>query len=99
MPVLNLDLRDGFHHDDVIVYVNDKEAARAADLTTDLTISHAGSLTLAVPEGQLMLRLEVPKQGISASTGLEVADTPYVAASIVNRQPRFLKAKEAIPML
>ena len=99
MPVIQLDLRDGFRHDDVIVFVNDKEAARASDVTTDLTISYAASLHLTAPEGPFTLRLEVPHQGISAWTSVDAGETPYVAASLHNRAAAFHKSKEAIPML
>jgi len=99
MHVLHLDLRDGFKHDDVVVYINDHESARASDLTTDLTISHAASFDLAVPDGPFTLRLEAPKQGVSASTVVDAAETPHVAAFILNGTPIFRKLKEAIPML
>jgi len=99
MSVLNLDLRDGFKHDDVIVYADEREAARASDLTTDLTISHAASLQLAVPDGLFKLRLDVPRQGISASVSVDVAETPYVAVFILDGEPSFHKAKEPMPML
>jgi hypothetical protein len=99
MPVLHFDLRDGFNHDDAVLYVNEKEAARASDLTTDLTISHAASLQLEVPDGPFTLRLEVPKQGVSASTTVDAAETPYVAVFILDREVSFHKSKEAMPML
>ena len=76
MPTLHIDLRDGFDHDDVVLHVNNQEAARRSDVTTNLTISHAASLDVPAPEGRCDLRIEVPRQNISSSVDLDPADTP-----------------------
>jgi len=39
VPAIHIDLRDGFDHDDVVLHVNNREAARVSDVTTNLTVS------------------------------------------------------------
>ena len=99
MPTLQIDLRDGFDHDDVVLHVNNREAARRSDVTTDLAISHAASFDVPVPEGRCALRIEIPAQNISSSVDLDPAHTPYVAIFVRKGRVEFHKLKEAIPML
>jgi hypothetical protein len=99
MPVLHIDLREGFKQDDVILYLGDREAVRRSGVTTDLTISHAASFEVQAPAGPSTLRIEVPKQHISSSTGVDPAETPFVAIFLRDRQISFHKLKEAMPML
>ncbi len=51
MPAIHIDLRDGFDPDEVVLHLNNREAARGSDVTTDLTISHAASFDVPAPEG------------------------------------------------
>ena len=99
MPVLHIDLREGFKQDDVILYLDDREAVRRSDVSTDLTISHAASLEVQAPAGSSTLRIEVPKQHVSSSTDVDPAETPFVAIFLRDRQISFHKLKEAMPML
>jgi hypothetical protein len=99
MPTLHILLRDGFNHDDVVLRVNNREAARGSDVTTDLTISHAASFDVPAPEGRCALRIEILTQNISSSVDLDPADTPYVAAFVRKGRVEFHKLKEAMLML
>lgn len=99
MPVLHIDLRDGFKQDDVVLYLGDREAIRRSGVTTDLTISHAASLEIQAPSGPSTLRIEVPKQQASYSTDVDPAETPFVAIFLRDRQISFHKLKEPMPML
>jgi hypothetical protein len=99
MPTLHILLRDGFDHDEVVLHVNNQEAARGSDLTTDLTISHAASFDVRTPEGRCALRVDIPTQNISSSIDLDPADTPYVAIFVRKGRVEFHKLKEAMPML
>jgi len=99
MPTLHILLRDGFDHDVVVLHVNNREAARGSDVTTDLTISHAASFDVPAPEGRCALRIEIPTQNISSSVDLDPADTPCVAAFVRKGRVEFHKLKEAMPML
>jgi hypothetical protein len=99
MPTLHIDLRDGFDHDDVVLKVNNREAARGSDVTTDLTISHAASFDVPAPEGRCALRIEIPTRNLSSSLDLDPADTPYVAIFVREGRVDFHKLKEAMPML
>jgi len=99
MPTLHILLRDGFDHDDVVLHVNNREAAHGSDVTTDLTISHAASFDVPAPEGRCTLRVEIPTQNISSSIDLDPAHTPYVATFVRKGRVEFHKLKEAMPML
>jgi hypothetical protein len=99
MPVLHIDLREGFKEDEVILYLGDREAVHRSGVTTDLIISHAASFEVQAPAGPSTLRIEVPKQYVSSSTGVNPAETPFVAIFLRDRQISFHKLKEAMPML
>jgi hypothetical protein len=99
VPVLHIDLREGFKQDDIIVYLGEREAVRRSDVSTDLTISHAASLEVQAPAGASTLRIEVPKQHLSSSTVVDPAETPFVAIFLRDRQVSFHKLKEPMPML
>jgi len=96
---LHIYLRDGFDQDDVIFYVNNREAARLIGVTTNLPVSRAGALDVLVPEGRCPLRLDIPKQNISASIDVDAVDTPYVAIFVRQGIVEFHTLKEAMPML
>jgi hypothetical protein len=99
MPVLHIDLRDGFKQDDVILYLGDQEPVRRSGVTTDLSISHAASFEVQASEGPSTLRIEVPKQHVSSSTSVDPVETPFVAIFLRDRQISFHKLKQAMPML
>ena len=99
MPTLHIDLRDGFDQDDVIFLVNNQEVSRRTGVTTNLTISHAAALDILVPEGRCTLRLDIPKQNISASIDVDAVDTPYVAIFVRQGIAEFHTLREAMPML
>ena len=99
MPTLHIDLRDGFDQDDVIFLVNNQEVSRRTGVTTNLTISHAAALDVLVPEGRCALRLDIPKQNISASIDVDAVDTPYVAIFVRQGIVEFYTLREAMPML
>jgi hypothetical protein len=52
VPAIHIDLSDGFDHDDVVLHVNNREAARGSDVTTNLTVSHAASFDVLRPVGE-----------------------------------------------
>ena len=99
MPTLHIDLRDGFDQDDVIFYVNNREAGRLVGVTTNLTVSHAAALDVLVPEERCALRLDIPKKNISASIDVDAVDTPYVAIFVRQGIVEFHTLREAMPML
>jgi hypothetical protein len=96
---LHIDLRDGFDQDDVIFYVNNREAARLIGVTTNLTVLQAAALDVLVPEGRCALCLDVPKQNISASIDVDAVDTPYVAIFVRKGVVEFHTLREAMPIL
>jgi hypothetical protein len=55
VPAIHIDLSDGFDHDDVVLHVNNREAGRGSDVTTNLTVSHAASFDVLRPEGRCAL--------------------------------------------
>src|SRR5215472_11246734 len=99
MPTLHIDLPDGFDQDEVILYVNSRQAARLTGVITNLTVSHAAALDVLVPEGRCALRLDVPKQNISGSIDVDAVDTPYVAIFVRQGIVEFHTLKEAMPLL
>jgi len=76
VPTLHIDLRDGFDQDDVTFHVNNQEVSRRTGVTTYLTVSHAATLDVLVPEGRCTLGLDAPKQNISVSIDVNAVNTP-----------------------
>lgn len=99
MRTLHIPLRYGFDHNDVVLQVNNRQAARGSDVATDLSISHAASFDVTAPEARCALRIEIPTQNISSSVDLDSADAPYVAIFVRKDRMEFHEVKEAMPML
>lgn len=95
---LNIALRDGFRDDTVTIRVDGREVYRKSAVTTDLSISFAGSVDVQVASGTA--RIEVALQrGPRGSEQVQVADTPFLEVRIVDGAVEFRKSKERIPML
>jgi hypothetical protein len=80
-PLL-VELQDGFRDDTVVVSVGGSEVARREGVTTNLAISRADSIELAVDDGETDVEIEVPTRGISQRVPVEVSGRTYVVASL-----------------
>ena len=95
---LHIALRDGFRDDTLTIRVNGREVYRKSGVTTDLSISFAGSVD--VPVSGDTARVEVALQrGPTGIEQVQVPETPFLEVRIVDRTVEFRKSKEQIPML
>lgn len=82
MPVLRVDLQEGFDGDEVIVRVDGHEVRRDG-VTTAEAVGYAGSVEVEVDDGTTAnVAVDVPTRGLGARTAAAVAGDVYVGASI-----------------
>ena len=82
MPILRIDLQDGFTNDTVEIWLNDQCVARYEGITTDLRISLAQSHELELPPGDYHAEIRLPVRAMSASVDLPLHKDLYLGVSI-----------------
>lgn len=87
--VVKFDFQHGFANDTIILKVNGKEVLKKDDLSTDLRISLAESITIEVPNGQTKLEIIVPTKNLSLSKTIMVdLESKYIGISIINSETK-----------
>ena len=81
---VQLDLQDGFVHDEVVVSVNGREIARLADVTTRTQISLARSVPLPTGPGAVRLVVAVPALGLAQEMELPPIRPLWIGVSLNN---------------
>jgi hypothetical protein len=81
MPVLRIDLRDGFADDAVVVRVDGREVLRRDSLSTRTQVGLAHSLTVEAA-GAVAVEVALPKRHLSETIRLEVAAPRHLGVSI-----------------
>ena len=94
MHPLQIALHDGFRDSSVVIQVNGREVFNQT-VTTDLTISRAGSVDVQAP-AKAKVTVSAEPGGHRGSFEVDVAGTPFLAVSI-NREGKivFRASKEA----
>lgn len=94
MASLVVDLQAGFTGDTVIVLVDGAQALRREDVTTDYSIGRADSAEVDAAAHRVTLEVQIPTQGISGETTVDLDETPYVGVSSSNGKVEFRLSKE-----
>jgi len=95
---LRVRLGDGFKDDTVSVRVNGEQVYRKSGVTTDLRLSRAESVDLE--SDARTVRLEVAVDGgPSAATDIQLPDTPFVEANVVDGRLELQALPGETPML
>jgi hypothetical protein len=81
MPLIHIDLQDGFTNDTVIVRVNGSEVFSKANVKTRFQIGVATSFEVDVAAGMVAIQVALPLKNVSESFELQVARTTYVGIS------------------
>jgi len=80
MPVLHVDLQEGFEAEPVVVSVNGQEVFRKTAVNTRTQIGLADSFELTLPQGDTSVH--VSARGTTARFIVPLQDTTYVGVSI-----------------
>lgn len=81
MPLLKVDLREGFSGQTVVVLLNGDEVYRGAPKTRQ-QIGLADSRSFELPPQHLTLKVVTPLSGASASTELDLSQDLYVGVTL-----------------
>jgi hypothetical protein len=81
MPVLRVDLQEGFRNDTVIVRVDGAEVYRKNGVTTRLPVGVAESFEVPTAKDDAGIEVDVPTKQQSASAGVQVTQHPYLGIS------------------
>ena len=88
--VLHVDLQDGFSDDAVEIRLGDETIYRRDDVSTDMRISRADAVKVALADGKPTLTVVLPGRKIEESLSLEDLDAPiYIGVSVVDGAIRF----------
>lgn len=82
MPILNVNLQEGFVNDTVVVRVNGQEVFNKTSVKTKLQIGLANVFQVDVPEGLLDIEIALPLKNVSESLALEVSSPVHLGLSV-----------------
>jgi hypothetical protein len=77
-----IDLQDGFKDDTVVIRAGGRELLRDEAVTTRFQIGKATSATIALPEGEVTLEIEVPTRNQRAAIPIDTAKPAFVGISL-----------------
>ncbi len=80
--LLHIALQEGFHHDEVRVSVDAREALANADLTTRRQTGYAGSVDVDVTHSPVVVEVVLSKRGLAQSKSVSVDRPTYVGVSL-----------------
>ena len=86
IPLLGIDLQDGFQDDEVAVSVNGEVLFRIPDLSTKLLLGFAHTESLQVPEGPTEIIVDVPSRGVSGCIRLGIHQDTYVGITLLEKE-------------
>ncbi len=96
MPLLRIDLQEGFKGDTVIIRVNGKQVFRKTGVTTQLLLGYAEALEIEVPEGTSQIRVLVPNRKLAQTIPLEGTDALHLGVSVQGNQIVYLPMDETM---
>ena len=82
MPLLTIDLQNGFSNDEVIVRMDGAEVLRKSGVTTDLSVSLAESRQIEAPDHSVEVEIAVPSRKLKGAIRIDVARTPFLGVSV-----------------
>lgn len=95
---LSIKLRDGFRNDAVSIRVGGVEVYRKSAVSTDLTISFADKVDVAVQRARVSLEVSVVG-GPTGRVEVNPGETPFVDVAIVDGVMSLRTSKSETPML
>ena len=80
--LLHIALQEGFHHDDVRVLVDAREALVSADLTTRRQTGYAAAVEVDVTHTTVVVVVVLGKRGVAQTTSVPVDRPTYLGVSL-----------------
>lgn len=80
--LLHIALQEGFHHDDVRVSVDAREALANADLTTRRQTGYADSVELEVARSPVVVEVVLSKRGVTERKSVSMDRPTYIGLSL-----------------
>jgi hypothetical protein len=90
MPILTIDLQEGFTRDHVVIEVDGHEVFNKQEIKSRMQIGLADSTQVEVGSGAHMLRVSLPAMRMSQETRI---DTPKITHAGINRDGQMLQIK------
>lgn len=85
MVEIPVDLQDGFKDDTVVISVEGRELLRDEAVSTRFQIGRAKSGKLQVPEGRIVLTIEVPTRNLRGTATVDTAKAQFVGISLTTQ--------------
>jgi hypothetical protein len=82
MVEVAIDLQDGFKDDTVVIRAHGRELLRDEAVSTRFQIGKAKSATLALPEGEVALEVEVPTRNQRTTVPIDTTKPTFVGISL-----------------
>ena len=82
VPLLTIDLREGFHHDTVVIHLNGKEVYRQEDVTTRLQIGFADRLECSTTGEQAQVKITLPTKEKAETIELKLASPTFLGVNL-----------------
>jgi hypothetical protein len=82
MPVLHIDLQEGFDQDAVVVSVNDQPVFDKNAVSTRMQIGLADRAQAEVPQGVVTISVSLPKKRLSTSIPARIDGETYLGISV-----------------
>lgn len=86
MPVLTVDLQEGFADDLVEIRINDREVFRQAGVSTQLLLGYAASFETPVRQGTVKIEINLPRKNLSKTIVFQVLDRVFLGVSVQGDQ-------------
>ncbi len=82
--LLHIALQEGFHHDDVRVLVDAREAWANTDVTTRRQTGYAASVDVEVMRSPVVVEVVLSKRGVTQRNSVSVDRPTYVGLSLTS---------------
>lgn len=92
--LLTIDLQEDFKNDEVVILVDGKEIFHDYSIKTDYAIGLAKRFQLNLPQGSVVLTVDVPNRIISANRQLQIIADIFVGVRVINDEISFRVSKE-----
>lgn len=94
MAILTVALEDGYADEPVEVRIDGRRAFRKEHVRTRTQISLAESFESTVPEGPILLEIDLPARNLSRSITVEVSERLFVGISVSGGDVQYRQSEE-----